>query len=192
MAHTESTGSKRESFHGPRRARVNRRGGFRAERIACAALRARGDRVGAGGAGYAEAWAAARETGAATIACYASRAEEVERLFAELDKTGDRLDLVVYNPSARARRPVTELDAVAVQHAIMVTTFGGFLVAQAAAQRMLKQGYGTILFTGASASVKGYPRSSSFAMGKFALHGPARASRANCSRTTSISMSGTS
>lgn len=119
-----------------------------------------------------------------------SRAEEAERLFAELDKTDDRLDLVVYNPGARARRPATELDAVAVQHAIMVTTFGGFLVAQAAAQRMLKQGYGTILFTGAKASVKGYPRSSSFAMGKFALRGAARASRANCSRTTS--MSGTS
>jgi NAD(P)-dependent dehydrogenase (short-subunit alcohol dehydrogenase family) len=67
---------------------------------------------------------------------------------------------------------VTELDAAAVQHAIMVTAFGGFLVARAAAQRMSKQGYDTILFTGASA--KGYPRSSSFAMGKFALHGLAQ------------------
>lgn len=116
----------------------------------------------------------AQETGAATIACDASRAEEVERLFAELDKTGDPLDLVVYNPSARARGPVTELDPAAVQHAIMVTAFGGFLVAQQAVRRMLQQGHGTILFTGASASVKGYPRSSSFAMGKFALRGLAQ------------------
>jgi short-subunit dehydrogenase len=118
--------------------------------------------------------ALARETGAKTIACDASRAEEVERLFAEIDNGGDRLDLVVYNPSARARGPVTELDPAAVQHAIMVTAFGGFLVAQAAARRMLKQGHGTILFTGASASVKGYARSSSFAMGKFALRGLAQ------------------
>jgi NAD(P)-dependent dehydrogenase (short-subunit alcohol dehydrogenase family) len=116
----------------------------------------------------------ARETGAGTIACDASRYDEVHRLFAEIDAGGDRLDLVVYNPSARARGPVTELDPAAVQHAIMVTAFGGFLVARAAAQRMLKQGHGTILFTGASASVKGYARSSSFAMGKFALRGLAQ------------------
>ena len=116
----------------------------------------------------------AQETGAATIACDASRPEQVDRLFTELDKGGDRLDLVIYNPSGRARGPVTELDPAAVQHAIMVTAFGGFLVAQQAARRMLQQGHGTILFTGASASVKGYPRSSSFAMGKFALRGLAQ------------------
>jgi len=39
---------------------------------------------------------------------------------------------------------------------------------------MVKQGHGTILLTGASAGVKGYPRSSSFAMGKFALRGLAQ------------------
>src|SRR5215472_2222133 len=116
----------------------------------------------------------AAETGASTVASDAGRAEEVDRLFAELDKSGGRLDLVVYNPSARARGPVTELDPAAVQHAILVTAFGGFLVAQAAARRMLTQGHGTILFTGASASVKGYARSSSFAMGKFALRGLAQ------------------
>ena len=118
--------------------------------------------------------ALAGETGAATIACDASRAEEVERLFSEIDRGGERLDLVIYNPSGRARGPVVELDPAAVEQAIRVTAFGGFLVAQAAARRMLKQGHGTILFTGASASVKGYARSSSFAMGKFALRGLAQ------------------
>ena len=116
----------------------------------------------------------ARETGAVAIACDASRAEEVDRLFAEIDASGNRLDLVIYNASGRARGPVVELDPAAVEHAIRVTAFGGFLVARAAAQRMAKQGSGTILFTGASASVKGYPRSSSFAMGKFALRGLAQ------------------
>src|SRR3954468_1755110 len=118
--------------------------------------------------------ALARETGAQAVACDASRPEEVDRLFATLDAGGERLDLVVYNPSARARGPIVELDPEAVRHAITVTAFGGFLVARAAAQRMTKQGHGTILFTGASASVKGYPRSSSFAMGKFALRGLAQ------------------
>jgi len=118
--------------------------------------------------------ALARETGAATVACDASRAEEVERLFAAVDAGGDRLDLVVYNASGRARGPIAELDPEAVESAIRVTAFGGFLVARQAAKRMLRHGHGTILFTGASASVKGYPRSSSFAMGKFALRGLAQ------------------
>src|SRR5437879_2241189 len=109
--------------------------------------------------------ALAQETGATTIACDASRAEEVERLFAAIDAGGERLDLVVYNASGRARGPVNELDPAAVESAIRVTAFGGFLVARQAAQRMLRQGHGTILFTGASASVQGYPHSFLLAMG---------------------------
>ena len=58
--------------------------------------------------------------------------------------------------------------------ALLILAYGGFLVAQAAAQRMLPQGAGTILLTGASASVKGYPQSAVFAMGKFARRGLAQ------------------
>ena len=76
--------------------------------------------------------------------------------------------------TARVRGPVAELDPHAVANAINITAYGGFLVAQAAAQRMLKKGAGTILFTGASASVKGYAQSATFAMGKFALRGLAQ------------------
>jgi NAD(P)-dependent dehydrogenase (short-subunit alcohol dehydrogenase family) len=115
-----------------------------------------------------------QEIGATAVACDASREGDVEKLFTAIDAGGDRLDLVVYNASGRARGPVNELDPVAVESAIKVTAFGGFLVARQAAIRMLRQGHGTILFTGASASVKGYPRSSSFAMGKFALRGLAQ------------------
>src|SRR5207302_745290 len=60
------------------------------------------------------------------------------------------------------------------QQAIAVSAFGGFLVAQEAARRMLPRNHGAILFTGASASVKGYAQSASFAMGKFALRGLAQ------------------
>jgi NAD(P)-dependent dehydrogenase (short-subunit alcohol dehydrogenase family) len=115
-----------------------------------------------------------RETGATAVACDSTSAADVARLFGTIDAAGGGLDLVVYNASGRARGPIVELDPEAVDAAIRVTAFGGFLVAQQAAQRMVKQGHGTILFTGASASVKGYPRSSSFAMGKFALRGLAQ------------------
>ena len=76
------------------------------------------------------------ETGATAIACDATRAADVERLFAAVDAGGEQLDLVIYNASGRARGPVTELDPEAVENAIRVTAFGGFLVARAAAQRM--------------------------------------------------------
>jgi NAD(P)-dependent dehydrogenase (short-subunit alcohol dehydrogenase family) len=115
-----------------------------------------------------------RETGATAIACDATDPAAVERLFAAVDAGGPRLDLVVYNASGRARGPIVDLDPAEVTRAVSVTAMGGFLVAQQAARRMVKQGSGTILFTGASASVKGYPRSSSFAMGKFALRGLAQ------------------
>ena len=118
--------------------------------------------------------ALAQEIGAQTVACDARSAAEVEGLFTEVDAGGDRLDLVIYNASGRARGPIVELDPDAVENAIRITAFGGFLVARQAASRMLRQGHGTILFTGASASVKGYARSSSFAMGKFALRGLAQ------------------
>jgi NAD(P)-dependent dehydrogenase (short-subunit alcohol dehydrogenase family) len=61
-----------------------------------------------------------------------------------------------------------------VARAIAVSAFGGFLVAQQAARLMAARGSGAILLTGASASVKGYPNSSAFAMGKFALRGLAQ------------------
>ena len=67
-------------------------------------------------------------------------------------------------------------DAAQVERlfAEQVCAFGAFLVAQQAAARMLPKGHGTILFTGASASVKGYAQSAPFAMGKFALRGLAQ------------------
>jgi len=59
-------------------------------------------------------------------------------------------------------------------HRVAVGAYGAFLVAQQAARRLLPRGSGALLFTGASASVKGYPQSSPFAMSKFALRGLAQ------------------
>ena len=116
----------------------------------------------------------AAETDATLHQCDTSSIEEVAHLFTALDDSIGTPDLVVYNPSARVRGPIAELDPVATRAAIEVTCFGAFLVAQQAAQRMLKRGSGSIFFTGASAGVKGFANSSVFAMGKFGLRGLAQ------------------
>jgi len=114
------------------------------------------------------------QTGARAFACDATNAEEVERLFGLIEREIASPDIVVYNASARARGPFVDLEPAEVAHAMAVSAFGGFLVAQQAAKRMLPNKRGAILFTGASASVKGYPQSAPFAMGKFALRGLAQ------------------
>jgi NAD(P)-dependent dehydrogenase (short-subunit alcohol dehydrogenase family) len=115
-----------------------------------------------------------RETGALAFACDATRIAEVEKLFADLEAARGAPDIVIYNASFRTRGAFIELDPAAVERAIAVSAFGGFLVAQQAARRMLPKKHGAILFTGASASVKGYAQSAPFAMGKFALRGLAQ------------------
>jgi NAD(P)-dependent dehydrogenase (short-subunit alcohol dehydrogenase family) len=110
------------------------------------------------------------ETGAKSIATDATQPTDIARLFDAIEPP----DVVVYNASARARGPFVELDPADVARVIAISAYGGFLVAQQALKRMLPNGSGAILFTGASASVKGYAQSAPFAMGKFALRGLAQ------------------
>ena len=116
----------------------------------------------------------AQDTGAKTYPCDASRRSDVDAMFAALDAASATPDVVVYNASYRARGPLIDLDPAEVEKAIAVSAFGAFLVAQSAVRRMLPRGHGAILFTGASASVKGYAQSAPFAMAKFALRGLAQ------------------
>ncbi|OGQ82220.1 MAG: oxidoreductase [Deltaproteobacteria bacterium RIFCSPLOWO2_12_FULL_60_19] len=113
----------------------------------------------------------AKEIDGRVYPCDATIPKEVENLFSSV--TGDlgEPNLVVYNASSRVRGPITDVDPEAVRKAVLVTCYGGFLVGQAAAKRMISAGNGTILFTGASASIKGFPHSASFAMGKLGLSG---------------------
>jgi NAD(P)-dependent dehydrogenase (short-subunit alcohol dehydrogenase family) len=115
-----------------------------------------------------------RETGAQAFTCDATKRAEVEKLFTEIEATRGAPEIVIYNASSRARGPFVALDPAEVEKAIAVSAFGGFLVAQQAARRMLPKKHGAILFTGASASVKGYAQSAPFAIGKFALRGLAQ------------------
>ena len=118
--------------------------------------------------------ALAKAPEALAVAVDATKAEGVAKLYAEVDRAFGRLDVVLYNASYRTRGPFLDLDPMEVAKSIEVSAFGGFLVAQEAARRMVKQGEGAIFFTGASASVKGYALSAPFAMGKFALRGLAQ------------------
>jgi NAD(P)-dependent dehydrogenase (short-subunit alcohol dehydrogenase family) len=115
-----------------------------------------------------------QETGANAIHCDAQDEVQVAQLFNEIDRLGSSPDVVIYNASARARGPLVEIAPSDVQRSLQITAYGAFLVAQQAARRMLAKGYGAILFTGASASVKGYAKSAPFAMGKFAVRGLAQ------------------
>jgi NAD(P)-dependent dehydrogenase (short-subunit alcohol dehydrogenase family) len=116
----------------------------------------------------------AAETKAITVSTDASNIQAMARLFTEVERQIGAPDVVVYNASARARGPIAELDPTAVERAIGVTAFGGFLAVHEAAKRMLPRKHGAILLTGASASQKGFPLSAAFAMGKFALRGLAQ------------------
>ena len=116
----------------------------------------------------------ARQTGADLVDTDAADVGSVAALFAELDRKFAQLDVVLYNASYRTRGAFIDLQPSEVKKSIAVSAYGGFLVAQHAAKRMLVRGEGAIFFTGASASVKGYAQSAAFAMGKFALRGLAQ------------------
>jgi NAD(P)-dependent dehydrogenase (short-subunit alcohol dehydrogenase family) len=111
------------------------------------------------------------EIGGYAISCDATEADQVANLFLQTDEIMGTPDVVLYNASAYVAGPIAELDPQAVQESLMLTGYAGFLVAQQAAKRMQAAGSGAIFFTGATASVKGFPQFAPFAMGKFALRG---------------------
>jgi len=116
----------------------------------------------------------ADETGVSLFAADVTDAAQVERLFADVEARIGLPEIVVFNAAGRVRGPIAELDSEEVRRAIEVSAFGGFLVVQQAAKRLVPHGSGAILLTGASASVKGFAQSSAFAIGKFGLRGLAQ------------------
>ncbi|WP_027164431.1 SDR family NAD(P)-dependent oxidoreductase [Mesorhizobium sp. WSM3224] len=114
-----------------------------------------------------------KETGALAVETDVSDTASVERLFEAADKVGP-LEIAVFNASGRTRGPIADLDPEAVRQALLVGAYGGFLVGQQAARRLVERGSGSILFTGATASLKGFSGSGGFAMPKFGLRGLAQ------------------
>lgn len=119
--------------------------------------------------------AASDELNVPALRCDATDAADVAALFDEASaRFGAPPDVVVYNASRRAHGRFIDIDPAEMAGALAVTAAGAFHVAQQAARRMLPQGRGAIVFTGATAGVKGFAQSASFAMGKFALRGLAQ------------------
>jgi len=114
------------------------------------------------------------ETDAKIFRCDATNLEQVNNLFSTVVTEQGTPNVVVFNASARVRGAITEINPDDVKEALLITSYGGFLVGQAAAKLMVPKNRGTIFFTGASAGVKGFPMSATFAMGKFGLRGLAQ------------------
>jgi NAD(P)-dependent dehydrogenase (short-subunit alcohol dehydrogenase family) len=111
---------------------------------------------------------------AAAFAADASSPKSLVQLFNEVDRALGEPEVVLFNPSARIRGDLLTLDIEAASAAIHTTAIGALVTAQESARRMLTKGRGSIFFTGATAGIKGFARSSVFAMGKFAVRGLAQ------------------
>ncbi len=105
--------------------------------------------------------------------CDVSRESDVAGLFAAVERDIGTPNVVIHNASRRLRGPIDAVNPIEVEQTLRVTALGGF-VGQAAARAMIPRGSGSIFFTGATASVKGFARSAAFAMGKFGLRGLAQ------------------
>jgi NAD(P)-dependent dehydrogenase (short-subunit alcohol dehydrogenase family) len=81
---------------------------------------------------------------------------------------------VVFNAGGWARGSIVDLEPAAFERSWRAACFGGFLVGQAAARLMASSGSGTILFTGATASLRGGSGFAAFAAGKFGLRAVAQ------------------
>ena len=116
----------------------------------------------------------AQQTGARAYECDSSEPQQVTRLFDQAAVQLGSPDVVVFNAGMRGRGAIESIEPELVHKAWLNGAFGGFLVGQQAAQRMLARASGTIIFTGATASVKGFAQSTPFAMAKFSLRGLAQ------------------
>jgi NAD(P)-dependent dehydrogenase (short-subunit alcohol dehydrogenase family) len=104
--------------------------------------------------------------------------DDVVRLFDTVEDRGEAPEIVVYNAGNNEFRPLLEMDAQFWEDLWRLGCFGGFLTGREAARRMLPKGRGTVIFSGATASIRSRPPFTAFASAKAALralaHGMAR------------------
>jgi NAD(P)-dependent dehydrogenase (short-subunit alcohol dehydrogenase family) len=104
-----------------------------------------------------------------SYACDASDAGAVAALFDRVEREIGPPDLVVFNAGAYRPGGILEIDPADFERCWRIGCYGGFLVGQAAARRMVPRGRGTILFTGATASLRGSASFANLAVPKFGL-----------------------
>jgi NAD(P)-dependent dehydrogenase (short-subunit alcohol dehydrogenase family) len=100
----------------------------------------------------------------------ATKEPDVVALFDRAAREGEGpLDLVIYNAGNAAMGQLHDMDATFFEAVWRVGCFGGFLVGREAVRRLLPNGRGTVLFTGATASLRGKPNTTAFASAKAGL-----------------------
>lgn len=112
--------------------------------------------------------------GARAYGCDATDEAAVARLFARLKADAGEPDVVVYNAGAFVRKAVLDIEPGEFERCWRALCLGGFLVGRAAARGMVARAKaggvgGTILFTGATAALRGGPEFANLAVGKFGL-----------------------
>jgi NAD(P)-dependent dehydrogenase (short-subunit alcohol dehydrogenase family) len=107
--------------------------------------------------------------GARAYACDATDRVAVDRLFTEVDRDLGAPEVVVFNAGAFQPGSILEIDPADFERCWRIGCLAGFLVGQAAARRMVRAGRGTILFTGATAALRGSARFANLAVPKFGL-----------------------
>jgi len=100
--------------------------------------------------------------------------EAVQALFAEVEAELGPVEICLFNAGANIKTPLIETSAKMFFKAWELACYGGFLTGRAAARYMVPRGRGTILFTGATASVRGGAGFAAFAAAKFGLRGVAQ------------------
>jgi len=107
------------------------------------------------------------------VDCDTTQATQVDALFEQATSIGP-LRVAVFNAGTYERGTVVDTDPAQFERCWRVGAFGGFLVGRAAARHMLPAGQGTILFTGATASLRGGAGFVNLASPKFALRAVAQ------------------
>lgn len=128
-----------------------------------------GMRVALARRGTKELGALAAELGGRAYACDAADAASVESLFEQVGAELGTPELVAYNAGAYRPGKILEIESADLLECWRVGCLGGFHVGQAAARRMVEAGRGTIIFTGATASLRGGAGFANLAVPKFGL-----------------------
>lgn len=111
----------------------------------------------------------AAETGSRAFACDATDESSVARLFEAVSRELGPVEVAIYNAGAFSPGSILEIDVAEFERCWRIGCLGGFLVGRHAARAMVEAGRGTILFTGATASLRGSARFANLAVGKFGL-----------------------
>jgi NAD(P)-dependent dehydrogenase (short-subunit alcohol dehydrogenase family) len=107
--------------------------------------------------------------GAQAYACDATDPTAVEALFAQVEQELGAPEVVAFNAGAFEPGSILEIRPADFERCWRIGCLGGFLVGQAAARRMVAKGRGTILFTGATAALRGSANFANLAVPKFGL-----------------------